>query len=203
MSLRDILSRNWRGLQPELFEAVEEALGPLGERYEQLNDVFELVRFEKLIGLNGGPGRPARTRVALAHGFRAKAVFGLSTTRDLIERLLVDSKLRRLCGCPSARAVPSEATFSRAFAEFAGGSLPARQHEALVGRTLGGHLVGHTSRDSTAIEAREKPAPKPAKAPKRNRKRGRPRKGEARPRQASRLEKQLDMVLCEMLDDLP
>ena len=81
--------------------------------------------------------------------------------------------------------------------------MPSRLHEALVGRTLGEHLVGHISRDSTAIEAREKPAPKPAKAAKPKRKRGRPRKGEARPKEPSVLERQQGMELCEMLDDLP
>ena len=109
-----------------------------------------------------------------------KAVFDLPTTRDLIERLEVDSKLRRLYGWSSARAVPSDATFSRAFAEFALSSLPGRLHEALIKRTTGGHLVGHILRDATAIEERDKPAPKPPETPKPNRKRGRPRKGEER-----------------------
>ena len=101
------------------------------------------------------------------------------------------------------RAVPSEATFSRAFAAFAESSLPSRLHEALVARTLGAHLVGHISRDSTAIEAREKPAPKAAKAPKPTARRGRPRKGEERPKEPSMLERQQGMELCEMLDELP
>ena len=41
------------------------------------------------------------------------------TTRDLTGRLVVDSKLLRPGGGSSVRAVPSEATSSRAFAEFA------------------------------------------------------------------------------------
>ncbi len=113
---------------PEPFEATAEALGPLGARNEQLINVFAFVRFETLIGLHCGPGRPAKDRVAQAHAFLAKAIFGLSTLRDLIERLSVDRRLRRHCGWPSARAVPSEATYSRAFAEFAAGSLPTRLH---------------------------------------------------------------------------
>ena len=52
---------------------------------------------------------------------------------------------------------PSEATFSRAFAEFAKSRLPNRVHEALIEHTHKAQLVGHISRDSTAIEAREKP----------------------------------------------
>ncbi len=57
--------------------------------------------------------------------------------------------------------------------------------------------------DSTAIEARETPAPKPkAETPKH--KRGRPRKGEERTKQPGRLERQANgMDLDEMLDDLP
>ena len=203
MSLRGILPRYWRGFQPELHEAVEETVGSLSDRYRLLLDVFEFVRVEKLIGSGSGPGRPAKDRVCLAHAFLAKAIFDPSSTRDLIERLEVDEKMRRLCGWSSARAVPGEATFSRAFAEFAESSLPSRLHEALVGRTLGEHLVGHISRDSTAVEAREKPAPKPAKAAKPKRKRGRPRKGEERAKEPSVPERQQGMELCEMLDDLP
>ena len=71
-------------------------------------------------------------------------------------------------------------------------------HEA-----LGDTLIGHVSRDSTAIEGRERPAPKlTAETPKR--KRGWPRKGEAKPKQPGRLDRQVKMMdLDEMLDDLP
>ena len=75
-------------------------------------------------------------------------------------------------------------------------------HEALIEKTMGEHLVGHISRDATAIEAREKPQPKP-KAEKPKRKRGRPRKGEERPRERRRVQRQLKMTLPQMLDDLP
>ena len=112
-----------------------------------------------------------------------------------------DSPLRRLCGWSRAEEVPSEATFSRAFTAFADSALPSRLHEALIDKTLRDHLVGHVSRDSTAIEGREKPTPKPSATPKRRR--GRPRKGEQRPKASRRLERQLRMTLPEMLDDLP
>lgn len=68
---------------------------------------------------------------------------------------------------------------------------------------MGDHLVGHVSRDSTAIAAREKATrkPKPAKQP---RKRGRPRKGESRPPQEPRrLTQQPHQSLAEMLAALP
>ena len=129
------------------------------------------------------------------------------SSSDLIERLEVDSKFRRLCGRSSGRAVPSEATLSRAFAEFALSSLPGRLHEAPIKRTLGDHVVGHISRDATAIEARVKPAPEPPETPKPKRKRGRRRerrrKGEERPREPNRLERQRSMPLTGMLAELP
>ena len=79
-------------------------------------------------------------------------------------------------------------------------------HEALIQDTHADRLVGHISRDSTAIEAREKPATsdKPAPQPKLSRKRGRPRKGEIRPAPPpSRIERQRGMTLAAMLADLP
>ena len=148
-------------------------------------------------------GRPQQDRAALARAFIAKAVFQIDTTRALRERLANDRALRRLCGWESIRALPSEATFSRAFAEFAEGALPSRLHEALITDTMQEQLVGHVSRDATAIEGREKATPKPQQPAKPKRKRGRPRKGEERPKEPSRLERQQEMTLTEMLADLP
>ena len=52
----------------------------------------------------------------------------------------------------------------------------------MVKEFIGDSIVGHVSRDSTAIPAREKPTPKCKSDQKpMKRKRGRPRKGEERP----------------------
>ena len=145
--------------------------------------VLELVRVEQdLPCFRTLRGRPQQDRVALARAFMAKAVFQIDTTRALFERLVNDRALRRLCGWESIRAIPSEATFSRAFAGFAEGALPSRLHEALIEHTMQEQLVGHVSRDATATEGRDKPTPKPTQPAKPKRKRGRPRKGEERPR---------------------
>ena len=68
-------------------------------------------------------------------------------------------------------------------------------------------IIGHISRDSTAIHAREKPTPK-CKCDQKpmKRKPGRPRKDEVRPPKAkTRLERQAsgEMTLEQMLDELP
>ena len=107
MSLREILSRYWRGFQPEFLEAVGETVGSLSDRSRLLLDVFEFVRVEKLIGPGSGPGRPAKDRVSLAHAFLAKAVFDLSSTRDLIERLASPRLVAAALRAPPAPASPS------------------------------------------------------------------------------------------------
>ena len=205
MSLRTILSNYGFAFQRELFPTLEEELGPLGERYELFVTVLGFVPVEPFLTCwRGLPGRPQADRAALARAFSAKAVFAISTTRALVERLVIDRPLRRLCGWSQGAAIPSEATFSRAFSDFADSALPSRLHEALIDKTLQGHLVGHVSRDSTAILGREKPAPKPHQAATPKRRRGRPRKAEQRPNKAPRrLARQSNMILPEMLADLP
>lgn len=201
MPLGETLTAYWQRLQGQLFPWLEEELGPLGPRHRQLVAVLDVVRVEALVRpRRGGRGCPPSDRAALARAFLAKAVFNLATTEQLIERLAVDKRLRRLCGWERLGAVPSAATFSRAFAEFARSALPGRLHRALIEETHADRLVGHVSRDSTAIEAREKPAPLAGKVRGR---RGRPRKGEERPRRRRRLERQGAMTLAEMLADLP
>ena len=68
----------------------------------------------------------------------------LKTTRALLDRLQADSKLRRLCGFDLRHALPSEATFSRAFAEFSTSELIQRVHVRMIEDTLGDQQVcGH------------------------------------------------------------
>jgi hypothetical protein len=142
----------------------------------------------------------------LACAFLAKAVLDLKTTRALIDRLQADSKLRRLCGFDLRFALPSESTFSRAFDEFASSELMQRVHAHMIEDTLGDQLIGHLSRDSTAIEARESIAKKDKaeRTPvKPKNKRGRPPKGEVRAApEPSPLERQRTQTLEQMLFEL-
>jgi hypothetical protein len=207
MPLRDLLSNTWSHIQGFLFPMLRDEVGPLTDRQKQVVVVLEVARIEAFVQMWPGlPGRPPADRHAIARAFVAKAVLALPQTNMLIERLIADKTLRRLCGWEHPGQVPSEATFSRAFAEFAEAGLPARVHEALIKTTHAERLVGHISRDATAIEAREKPVktvrPEPAR-PKR--KRGRRRKGEVVVvnKEPRRLERQAGMTLPAMLADLP
>ena len=203
------LSDFWRTIQRQLFPSLSEDLGPLSDKHRDLIARLEVVRIEETVPRSFQvTGRPPKDRVAIARAFVAKAVYDLPTTRQLIERVHADPIFRRICGWERKKDIPSESVFSRAFAELAEHEVGARAHERLIENALGDRIVGHISRDSTAIEAREKPIFKPeidtSSAPKPQKRRGRPRKGEERPpKEPSRLDLQLKMTFPEMIEGLP
>jgi hypothetical protein len=214
----DVFAR-WSHIQGTLFPWLREELDPVTAALEQLIVVLDTIGLAAYVPgpPRHGRGRKPEDRRALARAFVAKAVLGLPTTAAVIERLAIDKSLRRICGWESARDVPSEATFSRAFAEFAASELPDQMHEALVKRSLADRIVGCVARDATEIDAREKPAksgpgdgapppsatPPAAAEPPAPRRRGRPKKGEERPKATTRLERQAAQSLPEMLAELP
>jgi hypothetical protein len=210
----DAMKARWNYIQGSLLPWLQEEVDPLTEPLERLVTTLDVVGLEAFVPEPPrGPGRPPEDRRALARAFVAKAMLGIPTTKTLVERLALDKSLRRILGWERRSQVPSEATFSRAFAEFAQGELPNKMHAALIERSLGGRIVGVVARDATEIEAREKPAkkepndnkddPPPDAAPP-PRKRGRPRKGEERPKpEPTRLERQTTQNLDQMLADLP
>jgi hypothetical protein len=203
------LSNYWHSIQRQLFPSLSEDLGQLNDKHQELIAKLELVRIEETVPPSFQvTGRPSKDRAAIARAFVAKAVYNLSTTRQLIERVHSDPIFRRICGWERRKDIPSESVFSRAFAELAGHEVAARAHERLVQNALEDRIVGHINRDSTAIEAREKPTFKPevdtSSTPKPERRRGRPRKGEERPpKEPSRLDLQLTLTFSEMMKDLP
>ena len=215
----DAMKARWNHIQGSLFPWLREEVDPLTEALGRLVTTLDVIGLEAFVPEPPrGPGRPPEDRRALARAFVAKAMLGVPTTNALIERLAVDKSLRRILGWERRSQVPSEATFSRAFAEFAQGDLPGKMHAALIERTLVGHIVGVIARDATEIEAREKPAkketndkddnkqdpPPPDSVAEPPRKRGRPRKDEERPKpEPTRLERQTTQSLGQMLADLP
>jgi hypothetical protein len=198
--------QRWTVIQHELIPELRTEIGSLTPKLEKLIHVLEWVRIEEFVDCTWrGIGRPPHDRGALANAFVAKAVLGLSQTVGLIERLSMDRALKRICGFAMWKALPDEATFSRAFAEFAQARLAERVHEALVKAHLGGEvLIGHISRDGTAIEAREKPVSKaPEKPIVKKHRRGRPKRGEIRIVATSKIEQQCSQPLAQVLTELP
>ena len=150
-----------------------------------------------------GRGRKPYETQPIIRAFLAKSFFTIESTTDLLQRLRSDSSLRRICGFSN---VPSASTFSRRLKIFSDQHIMEQTLYKMVRKYHEGRLVGHISRDSTAIEAREKPANKKKNVVNQNkpkRRRGRPRKGESRPvKQKKRLFRQLSMSCGKALKEL-
>ena len=196
----------WNHLQRQLFPVLEEEIGSLTEKDRHFVEVMSLVPLGQFLESYrwSGVGCPPKERAWIVHAFIAKAVYQLPTTRALLDALAARPVLRRLCGWESAGQIPHESTFWRALADFSAGGLTQKIHQAMIKTHLEQKLVGHVSRDATAIEGHEKPVAKSAPTPTAPKKRGRPAKGEVRPPTApKRLEQQPKRTLAENLADLP
>lgn len=199
------ISHVWHHFQKGLFPFVEEHIGELTDHQKRLVGILDMIEIERHVQQRWwSRGRPLKDRGNLAKAFVAKAVYQCKDTRMLIDLLHGSPSLRRICGWNRKSQIPSESTFSRAFSEFAEQELLGIVHEALL-KKFGQdeRIIGHISRDSTDIRGHEKPAPK-KKVKKTKYRVGRPRKNEKRPpKEPLRIERQLNMSLQEMLDDLP
>jgi Transposase DDE domain/Transposase domain (DUF772) len=226
LTLRQQLTQFGKTLQTGLFPILSEELGELSEPAKRLVATLEMIPLARFVpSSRGWIGRPSKDRLAIASAFVAKAVYGFSLTRQLLNALQSDAQLRRICGWETARQIPHESTFSRAFDEFARMELAQFVHESLIRETQRDRLIGHIARDSTAIEARERrpetsaraerkaqgtaqPAAKSTAPRKRGARRGPHRRYKAGkrpyiPPTDTRLAQQRSMNLPEMLADLP
>jgi len=222
LTLRQQITQFAHVLQTGLFPALSEELGELTESAKRLVATLEMIPLARFVpSSRGWVGRPSKDRLAIASAFVAKAVYGFSLTRQLLDALASDAQLRRICGWKEPWQVPHESTFSRAFDEFARMQLPQFVHETLIRETQQGRLIGHIARDSTAIEARERfpetaaqaatgkqdPAPRPKRRKKKGKRGPHQRWKGGKPippvREDTRLHRQRTMSLPEMLEDLP
>lgn len=199
------LSQIWFEVQQVLFPFMEQQVNePLTDKLKQLITTLELVRIEEVVKVpEYWRGQSPKDRKQIARAFIAKAVYNMNTTRELIDRLKNTPALRRICGWEKPADIPHESSFSRAFKEFSQAGLTSIAHENMVKEHMEDRIVGHISRDSTSIDAREKPIKKKALKDKPPKKRGRPKKGEVRTKEPTRLERQQSMGLDAMLNDLP
>ena len=201
---RTQIMQRWTTVQQELIPKLWQEEGVLTPKLEKLIHIIEWVRIEEFVAVSWcGIGRPPHDRGALATAFVAKAVLGLTTTTALIERLHMDRALRRICGFSLWKKLPTESSFSRAFAKFSQQKLAERTHEVFVRTQLGTALIGHISRDGTAIEAREKPEKSAKPEAKKKHKRGRPRLSEIRETKQNVIQQQLTQPLAEIVAALP
>jgi len=201
------ISHSLHQIQRTFFPDLIHEGGPIPETLIKLTYILDTIHSQKIyLPEKSWIGRPCKSRRGILNAFIAKSFLNMSTTKHLVERLQSDQHLRLICGFETRKSVPSESVFSRVFAEFAKTDLLQRIHEKLITNSCAKNISGHISRDSTPIKAREKPKKKEkantSKSPKKRR--GRPRKGKAAAaKEPTRVQKQLNMSLEQMLKDLP
>lgn len=190
-----------------MFSHLEDGVGPLLPSHQKVAMVLELVEIEKRVYQDRRKeGRPPYCRRAMARALVAKAVLNVPTTKDLIERLVLDARLRRVVGFTGK--VPSESTFSRGFAELVAEGVFDRTHADAVRRVLGEEIVHHACLDAASIPARERGPSKTEKkpqAPKEPKKRGR-KKGQKtgeRTKELKATERQLLQSARAAIEELP
>lgn len=204
MSFREKLSTYWNNVQLLLLPMLERDLGSLSEEHKKLAAVLELLRVEQFVPCTRfWKGRPPKNRSQIARALVAKIIFKIPHTKQLIEILNNDTRLKVICGWEKHSRIPDKSVFSRVFAEFARLNLPERVHQSLISQVYQGKIVGHLTKDSTPIIAREK-------APYRERMSRKKRKSlknkelaKAKKDGVSRKQKQLSQKLEEMEAELP
>ena len=198
------LSKMWlkvtnqeNSLFPELKEVLR--IEEFSAKESKLIKILDFAEIEKNITVVKITNIP-QDRVEIARSFIAKAVYNLQTTRDLIDRLHIDSTLRKLCGWRYKRDIPSESKFSRVFKELSEMKIAEKTHEKFVKEYLSQKTFFYNATDATKIPLRQKVVKK-EKVQKVKAKRGRPKKGETRePIKLSKLELQKEMkTVQEML----
>lgn len=160
MKLRTKVSWLTNRLQQYLFPDFEECYEiKLTKEEKRLVMILEILEIEHHVPKSSNKqwmGRKLKEREAIARAFVVKQTLNYPYTKTLAGELGRSRSLRKICGFASVSDVPSESTFSRAFSEFSKSDLGEKVHNALVETYAKPELTGHISRDSTAIEGREK-----------------------------------------------
>ena len=150
----------WRELNQGTFPWVETSCGKMDSKHKLFMSVCEAVinisDFNYAVWK--GNGRPPEARLNIFKAFLYKVTFNIPTTKDLIRILREEPLAHRLCGWSCGGMVSSEASFSRAFKEFAERGFTEERFADLIKKYLGDEEIDTISYDSAPIEVRAKAA---------------------------------------------
>ncbi len=196
------LSRIWNNIQSNLFPLLNKNLGQLSPEYEHLAAILELIRIEDFLpNTRFNFGRPQKDRSFIARAFVAKIFLKFHYTKHFVKQIEIDDQLKVICGWDQFAKIPSESVFSRAFAEFSKTNLPEIVHKSFIAKAYKDVIVGHVTRDSTPIHAREKFLKKEGTRQERKKKlniKYRKEKKEGTSRKQMQLKQDLSISLAEL-----
>ena len=188
--------RLWGGLVQRTFPFMEEEVGELGPKARLFVTICEAVvkpeafEYAKWKGV----GRPPARRMPVFKAFLFKAVHDIPTTKELVERILLEPQTRRLCGWADPGDVPCESKFSEINTEFAEMGFTEDWFDEFVRAYAVDEPGGTSSQDS---------APIPVRAKASNAKRTGEELDPDQPERPSRLEWQAGRSADEGLAELP
>ena len=199
--------------QMELFSNIDESMGTLSGEQPSFINCYAVIG-KNVQGLSAQPsltGRPMSSREKILKLFFMKSFLNFPTTKAARRFVKSSCSWRRICGFESTGEVPSEATLSRAFADFSKDKVLSSIHNGVLKEYVKDTktLVLNVSYDSTEIVAREKGAPKEKKEDAKSRqprKRGRRSREDRRntpPPEPSNLELQGARTLEENMSGIP
>lgn len=199
-------------MQMELFHNIGESMVALDANQMAFITQYALIYDSRVrtIASHSLTGRPQSSRENILKLFFLKAFMNLPTTKAALIFVRSSYTWRRICGFESTRDVPSEATLSRAFAEFSKDNLIGAIHKDILRKHIKDTktILHNVSGDSTEIVARERGVRKETEGekPKAKGRRGRRPAGEKRntpPPEPSNLERQAASTLEENVSRIP
>ena len=139
----------------ELFSNIDESIGNLSNAQVRFMDCYALLsgNVRGLASRASLTGRPMSSRERILKLFFLKAFLNIPTTKAARGFILSSYSWRRICGFESTGEVPSEATLSRAFADFSRANALASIHKGILGEYAKDtkKLLLNVSYDSTEI----------------------------------------------------
>jgi hypothetical protein len=158
-----IITANRVIYQKEIFPDLKQHFGYITNKHELLLQILDLIDLNTIYPnyiWDAQCGRPLQHRHRFVVAFLAKSLWNIAQTNTLIEYLKVDRVLRSICGFDERNSLlPSESTFSRAFAEIVNSKVGEKLLEYIVTANCGDTLHEHISIDGSAIPVAEKATP--------------------------------------------
>jgi hypothetical protein len=158
-----IITANRVIYQKEIVPELKQHFRYITNKHEQLLLILDLIDINVIYpnsAWNTRFGRPIEHRHKFVIAFIAKALWNIAQTNTLIEYLKVDKVLRAICGFDERNfLLPSESTFSRAFAEISDSKVGEKLLEYIIIVHCSETLQEHVSIDGSAIPVAEKANP--------------------------------------------
>lgn len=139
------------------------------EKYGWLFDMIDITPILRVLGKKTTLGAPERLNYrAMVYSLFTRVVERMPFVKDLVNRLRTSEEFRYHCRFTGSDLIPSEAAYSRLFAELKGLPVFQELHDKLIAHAYQeGFITGEkVAVDATHVEARDASSPARSRKPK-------------------------------------